>query len=177
MTSGIAVVGAHSATKLGAPYDSPDWEIWACSYRNENELPRVDRWFEVHSEQTLSSPEMAEYRRFLAGFPFIYMNGEHAEYEGSEPYPIEAVIDQFGTAFLTCTPALMLALAISMRPKRIGLWGISEGVPEYDWQLPAICHFMLLARSLGIEVIDPVDILRRAPVYAFDNSLRLPIRR
>lgn len=46
----IAVMGSHPETKMLAPFDDPDWKIWACSPHNfeKERLPRVDEWFEVH---------------------------------------------------------------------------------------------------------------------------------
>lgn len=46
----IAIMGSHPVTKMQAPFDDPDWTIWACSPHNfeKERLPRVDEWFEVH---------------------------------------------------------------------------------------------------------------------------------
>lgn len=46
----IAVLGSHPETKMKAPFDDPEWKIWACSPHNfeKERLPRVDEWFESH---------------------------------------------------------------------------------------------------------------------------------
>jgi hypothetical protein len=46
----IAIMGSHPLTKMQAPFDDPDWKIWACSPHNfeKERLPRVDEWFENH---------------------------------------------------------------------------------------------------------------------------------
>jgi len=60
----IALIGTAPSSRGLAPYKDPDWKIWACSPGNMDQLPRVDAWFEVHSN--LLWPECISY-----GQPYV----------------------------------------------------------------------------------------------------------
>src|SRR5882724_13388828 len=60
----IALIGTAPSSRMLAPYNDPSWTIWACSPGNMNALPRVNVWFELHSN--LLWPEHESY-----GKPYI----------------------------------------------------------------------------------------------------------
>lgn len=160
----IAIIGAHSATKLKAPYDDDSWEIWACSNKNESVLPRHDIWFEIHS---LDNPHLGQvYLEWLKKQPFVYMQEAFKDYPGSVHYPIQTVVSLFGEYFFTGTVSYMMALAILEKPEEIGLWGFSQ-CPEYKEQRSSILHFVQLARDAGIKVTAPAGLLDAAPLYGY----------
>src|SRR5580698_10373126 len=45
----VAMIGTAPSSRMLAPFNDPSWKIWACSPGNMNTLPRVDVWFELHS--------------------------------------------------------------------------------------------------------------------------------
>src|SRR3981189_2150960 len=55
----VALIGTAPSSRMLAPYNDPSWKIWACSPGNMNVLPRVDVWFELHSD--LLWPEHESY--------------------------------------------------------------------------------------------------------------------
>jgi hypothetical protein len=115
----IAIVGAHRASKLRAPYDDPEWEIWSCSPRNENELPRQDVWIEIHLRHKLQ--KQVEYCAFLAGLPLVYMQEQYPEFPGSLAYPLDRMLKRFGPRLFCWSICYMMALAIDREPERIGI--------------------------------------------------------
>jgi hypothetical protein len=147
MLKRIALVGAHSASKLGAPFKNPEWTVWACSSKNMDELPRWDAWFELHNPL---GPE--DYIEWLALQPLVYTRFE-APLPGARLYPEAAMRKQFGPFFFTSSLAYMLALAIAEKPDEIGLWGIHMASDEeYHYQRPGCHYFIQRAWDHGIKV-------------------------
>ena len=146
----IALVGAHSDTNLDAPYQDPEWEIWACSGKNVHALPRWDVWFELHV------PLGGEYYvDWLRNQPIVYVR-ELADLPGQCLYPEAEMREQFGQFFFTSSIAYMMALAISHEPDEIGLWGVHMGIgEEYAYQKPGCQYFIQKALDKGIEITVP----------------------
>ncbi len=159
----IAIVGAHRATKLLAPYHDPAWAVWACSVFNESELPRHDLWVEIHPTESIevASPVYAEW---LRGQPAVVMQEAYPDYPGATPYPLDKALDMFGPYFFTGTISYMMALAIMEQPEAIGLWGISP-CPEFMHQKPSLWHFIEEARDRHIEIVAPPELLAAPPLY------------
>lgn len=160
----IAIVGAHQDSKYLAPYDDPSWDIWSCSFRNENDLPRHDLWFELHPRKVINDHPV--YRDWLKHLPALFMQEEFAEYPEAKRFPIERVVEAFGPYFLTNSIAHMMALALLRKPAAIGLWGISAS-QEYAYQKFSILHFVQAAFDQGVEIVIPdncQDILEPPPL-------------
>ncbi len=166
----IALVGAHRATKLLAPYGDGDWHIWSCSPSNESELPRHNAWFELHKLDVVAKMGPV-YGDWLRSLPLVYMQQQYPEIRGSHPYPIDSVIREFGRHFLTGTLSFMAALAIQHKPDVIGFWGVGT-CPEYSHQLPSLWYFMQIARSRGIEIRADSGLLDPPPLYGWEHTER-----
>lgn len=164
----IAIVGAHRATKLLAPYQDAAWAVWSCSRSNENELPRHDQWFELHKHEEFVDLGPV-YLEWLKGLPTVYMQGRFPEYPGSKEYPLNRVLAEFGPYFFSGSISYIFALAILERPETIGLWGLAP-CPEYMHQKPSLWHFITEARRRGIEIEAPPDLLAPPPLYGWDIS-------
>lgn len=166
----IVIVGAHTGSKFKAPYGDPSCEIWSCSERNENELPRVDIWFELHPLRLPEWPK-AEYMGWLAGLPMVYTRAPSEEIPGAVPYPKDEMVERFGRFFFEdpcgSTPAWMMALAISKKPLAIGIFGV-HGAGAFAAQGCGMQHFMQVARREGIEIICPTPLDAPGNLYAFD---------
>ena len=165
----IAIVGTHYATKSLAPYKHADWHIWACSPRNMGELPRHDAWFELHQPQILA--RRPEYQAWCYTQPRIYLPEALPEAPGSVTYPREEMVAEFGPYFFTSSLSWMLALAISMKPETMGIYGVETSTAEeYAYQRPSHHHFIQVARDRGIEVIaaPSSSILRPPKFYGFE---------
>ncbi len=166
----IVIVGAHTGSKFKAPYGDPTCEIWSCSERNENELPRVDIWFELHPLHPPEWPK-AEYMGWLAGLPIVYMRALSAAIPGARLYPKDEMVERFGGFFFEnpcgSTPAWMMALAITKKPAAIGIYGVHAEGP-FAAQGHGMQHFMQVARREGIEIICPTPLNVLGKLYAFD---------
>ncbi len=163
-----------------APYDDPDWLIWACSTDNANKLPRVDAWFELHGDLGWANPPPWEhnYIAWLNAQPFdLYVQLTELFPKGI-PYPKEEMVKEFGPYWFTSTFAWMMALAITKKPEVIGLFGADMAAStEYGSQRPAIIYFSQVAAQQNIAVYAPPesDVLQSPPLYGY--SMATPMGR
>jgi len=171
----IALVGTAPSSRLLAPFNDPSWTIWACSPGNMNMLPRVDAWFEVHSN--LLWPEHESY-----GKPYIewlkqqkipvYMQ-DQAQVPNATIFPWQELVKEFGDDFFTSSFAWMMAFAMTQGAKEIALYGIDMASrDEYILQRPGFFFFRHEARRRGITVSAPneSDIMQSPPLYAISDS-------
>lgn len=159
----VAIVGGASSRKA-APILDPSWEIWGLGPR-QLKLPRVDRWFEMHSKQQLidyyhivRGGHFNKHWKFLKGMNNpVYMIRVHASLPNSVAYPLEPVIQDVGRCF-TSSVAYMLGLAIHEKFEAIGMWGVNmASKKEYKYQWPGVQYLLALAKSRGIHVYLPDD--------------------
>jgi len=176
----VAIIGTAPSSRMLAPYADKTWKIWACSPGNMNILPRVDRWFEIHS--TLHWPENAHYGRpyleYLKKLDIpvyaqpIYAN-PHGELPKATPFPKDKVVAEFGPYFFTSSFAWMIALAIMEGAKEIALFGVDMASrDEYILQRPGGYYFLTECMRRGIKIGAPYesDILQPPPLYGFCDS-------
>ena len=155
----IALIGAHPATRLGAPFQNKDWTVWACSALNMGVLPRCDAWFELHTPLGLdvrSGNVLEKYTAWLQRQRSVYIRDPNAQFPGAIPYPEEALKARFGPFFFTSSIAYMMALAVSKLPEEIALWGVGmHKRDEYENQRPGLHYFVQRAWDAGIKVTVP----------------------
>lgn len=165
----IALVGT-TASKFQAPFDDPDWKIWACSPGNVGQLSRWDAWFQPHAPENLE-----QMRHFLIeehDKP-IYMRKVYPEFPSSVAFPFDEMVAEFGDKFFSSVIAWMLAYAITLKPEAVGIWGVDmacEG--EYQEQRWGCWHFLDIAKERGIKtVLPPASKLNVRPkLYALETS-------
>lgn len=177
----IALLGSAPSSRMLAPFNDPDWEIWACSPGNMD-LPRFDVFFEIHGMDT--TLREAQYNTIQPGNgitfvdfckrqPKIYMQESRPEYPGSIKYPFEEMKDKFGRFFWNSSLSYMLAMAIDRKPDTIGLFGVDmSAAEEYHQQRPGCQFFIQRAEEAGIKIVVPFesDILEPAPPYGFREA-------
>lgn len=185
MLTRVCLVGTCPSSRLLAPYGDPGWLIWACSPDNAGMLPRVDRWFEIHSDLGLSGAEgwEAPYLDWIGKQSFEIVHNEAVSLFSAHPramaLPHEDLIRRFTPYFFTSTPAWMMAMALVEGAKEIALYGIDMATKhEYAIQRPAMQHMIYVAeREFGASVICPLesDLIQPPPLYGF--SLTTPMGR
>lgn len=171
----IALVGTHPSG-IGAPFNDPSWEVWGVSARADY-FTRADRWYEIHRiDGTFEGPGEADHWRGelrkqcaerLIGQPQsgpvpIYMIYPDPVGEIRE-FPHQALMDRFGSFFMTSTFSWMTSAAIAelcppltfAEPgSAIGIWGIEmEYGTEYRHQRNGFRHFLKVAEHLGINIV------------------------
>jgi hypothetical protein len=173
----IAVMGSAPSSRLLAPFSDPEWEIWACSPPNYD-LPRVDAWFEVHNlDRKFGNPGNGPWVQKLITHPRVYIANSDPRLPNGIVYPLQPMLERFGGYFFTSTIAYMMAFAISLKPEKIGLWGIDMSAAEelYTHQRPACHYFIREAQKAGIEVIasPQSDVMNPPPLYGYKEFTRM----
>lgn len=171
----IALVGTAPSSRLLAPYNDKSWTIWCCSPGNMTGIPRVDAWFEIHSN--LLWPEYRHY-----GEPYIdwlkkqtfpiYMQ-DNKLVPNALSLPMRDLVKRFGPYYFTSSFSWMMAMAIHVGCKEMALYGIDMASrDEYILQRPGAYYFFIRAKELGIKVTAPFesDILQPPPLYGYSEA-------
>lgn len=172
----IAMIGTAPSSRDLAPFNDPTWTIWSCSPGNAHgTLPRVDAWFEVHSN--LLWPECISYGKpyieWLKQQKFpIYMQ-DQSLVPNAITIPIADLVNEHGKYFFTSSFAYMIAMAIKYGASEIALFGIdmaSKG--EYIMQRAGGYFFIQEAARRGIKVSIPFesDLAQPPPLYGYSDS-------
>jgi hypothetical protein len=171
----IAIIGTAPSSRMLAPFNDPSWTIWACSAGNQNSLPRVDCWFEIHAN--LLWPEHEHFGRpyldWLNQQSFPIFMQDNSLVPRAQAFPRDELIREFGPWFFTSSFAWMMAKAIKDGAKEIGLWGVDMASrDEYILQRGGGHFFIREAMQRGITVHVPKesDLAQPPALYGFDDS-------
>lgn len=170
----VAIIGTAPSSRMLAPFNDPDCEIWSCSPGNMDTFPRVDVWFEIHGN--LHWPEHASYGvpylTWLAKQTFpVYMQDQRY-FPHALTFPVQELIDEFGGDFFSSSFAWMMAFAIKRGFKEIGLYGVDMASrDEYILQRPGFYFFKREAERRGIKVLAPneSDIMQAPGLYGYSE--------
>lgn len=162
----VCLVGSASSTLDNTPWKDESFEMWVLGWR---QAPRAERRFDVHpgnfdKENRRRVPK--DYEKNLAECKncTVYLVDRHPEIPNSVRYPIEKVLEFFGTMldgyaakpYFASSVAYMIAMAILENVDEIHLYGldfIEDG--EYTHQRPNMEYFIGIARGRGIKVFIP----------------------
>ena len=182
MKKKIAIVG-YTPSRVQAPYDDPEWEIWGLNTLYEfDDVPRYDRWFEIHSYGWSPSRDkkIKKVREaFKSGNTPLYMQEVDPDIPNSRRYPVEKAREMFGDYF-TNSVSYMIALAIMEGAEEIGIYGIDMATDsEFGYQKPSCEYFIGIARGRGIKVHIPheSDLLKTRFQYGYETPRDLSYQR
>lgn len=180
MTKRIALIGSAPSSVALAPYNDPDWLIWACSPGARPYVRKVDKWYEIHKWEPEQPWFSQEYIDFMAKLPVpVYMLEPVEAIPGSVAYPKDEVMRYFGPEaifFYTSSLSWMFAMAIieimeSGEDGEIALYGVDMSAAEeqYTGQRAGCQYFTGQAWRRGIKVTVPPqsDLLCPTPLYGF----------
>jgi hypothetical protein len=165
----IAVCGSAPTSRMLAPFNNLDWEIWACSPQNYD-YPRVDAWFELHSLDRKFVPANKPYEKVLKAHPRVYVSKADERLPDAIYLDPKPLLAKYGDYFFTSSLAWMMAFAIEQKPEAIGLWGVDmSATDEYSYQRPGCHYFMQKAVEAGIELMLPpqCDLPEPHPLYGY----------
>lgn len=174
----VAIVGYAPSSRDKAPYDDQEWDIWGV-----NELyllaKRVDVIFDMHKESVLRSKDRnPNHFKWLcdAKIPIVLLNPNKKIKTGIR-FPLEFVLNFFRDYF-TNSVSYMIAIAVLLGYKEIGLWGVDMATEEeYQHQRPSVEYFVGKAEAIlelrgGRLVIPPEsDICKALYHYGYDDEL------
>lgn len=167
----IAVCGSAPSSRMLAPFNNPEFEIWACSPQNYD-FPRVDAWFELHDLSRKFVPENYLYTSLLQRHPRVYVAKADTRLPNAIIFNPQPLLDKYGDDFFTSSLAWMLAFAIEQKPEEISIFGVDlSATDEYDYQRPGFKFFMREAKNAGIRLSIPVqsDLHEPLPLYGFQE--------
>jgi hypothetical protein len=105
----------------------------------------------------------------------ILMQKQWPEIPHSVAYPINEIIAKYG-GYFTNTISYMIAYAIYLGAKEIGIWGVDMAVDsEYHHQRPSCEYFIGLAKGMGINVVIPAesDLCKVLFLYGFQEKEKI----
>ncbi len=158
MPKTVAIVGHAPSTRMLAPYDQGDVEIWTMNDSHGWGIPRVNRWFEIHHPDVYTNPgrRASGYMDTLARFRGpVYMQYPDERIPNAKPLPLKAMEERYGTVFGSSF-AWMFCLAVEESFERIELYGCDlADNTEYASQRESAGYWIGLARGRGIDVYLP----------------------
>lgn len=183
----IALLGFSPDTRDLIDGVKDDVEIWSVNWAYRFLPPRIDRLFDVHRREILTTEKIEDYQKHWAwlqqehDYP-IYMIEEFPEVPNSVIYPIEEISkDVFGNMdgdYWTSGVAYMLGMAIHEQVDRIELYGIEmKGDTDVAYQKDGVAILSGIAMGRDIEVWRPEQSsLFRAARYGFEGGQMVPSR-
>jgi len=184
-----------------APYGDESFDIWSLNHAY-NHVPRWDAWFEVHPRAHFQKDLMRDglaqdgsrHVNWLAKEPAggrpIYCQEHYNDIPASVRWPrqelnewllrnggqsLDALPQGYHCAdYYTSTPAQMIALALYLDYKEIGLFGVDMlQAEEYFYQRSGCEYFVGFARGRGVKVyVPPTSALCKANyVYGYTEPL------
>lgn len=135
-------------------YSWPDGhEKWSIGIACKTQGMKADLYFCFHDE------------------PVDVFNKSDIAYLDKHNYPLDKVVEKFGSRYFTSSIAYMLALAIMKKPKEINLWGIDmEAGTEYVHQRPCVLYWIGQAEARGITVTTSSNLANPTFMYGYDND-------
>jgi hypothetical protein len=163
----IVAMGASAAAylwemgRLGTPRAKYD-ETWTCN--GMGDILRADRTFLMDdlAIQELRSPNnpyvagLLDYAIRGTGGP-LYTAREYERFPHATAYPLEWVVRETGSAYLTNSVPFMLAMAIALGAKRIGIYGCdyAYGGDKVERGRACLEYWCGYARAKGIDIYVP----------------------
>lgn len=170
----IALIGSAPSSVRNAPYHDPSWQVWGCSPGAYGVVPkgRSNIWWELHRYEPGQPWFSPEYCQFLHDHPMVMVAEKVADIPNGYVLPVKDLTDKYSPYFFTSSIAWMMATAIELGAKKIGLWGIDMAAnEEYEAQRSGLHYFALIAAQKGIEVGVPPesDLFRPRFLYGVDE--------
>jgi len=176
----VAIVGKAPSSRVLAPYDDESWEIWSLS-DNWREIPRWDRWFELHDPEYHKETNEDHYKWLMDGDDKpLYMLETHPDSKRSLAFPRREVQAMFGTLFndnpvfhyWTNSVSWLIGMAIHEGATEIGIYGCDMAqASEYGEQRPS-CEFMVgvaIGRGVKVTVPGESDLMKTRKLYGYET--------
>jgi len=178
----VGVCGFSPSSKDLAPFQDDTWELWGCNelYRH---VPRLSAIFEIHNWEEYPQSFLAHtnpgHMEWLKNSPIpIVMWKKHPDIPKSVSYPWTEIFETFPRKYLNNSISLMIAMAILLDFKEIGIWGVDMAhKTEYGTQRPSveyylgICDGLFKARGYPKLFVAPqCDLLKAPYIYGQEDG-------
>jgi len=174
----LAVVGMYRGTRELAPWDDEDYDIWCLNnaYQRGDFVKRATMWWDIHDDsvihQNIHNPNHAE---VLAAMDIpIMMQEVYPDIPNSIRYPIEAVIAEFGTKYISSSFALQAIAAYAMGYERVEFYGYTmKALGDYFKQRPNAEYWLGRLKERGFNFYFPEDCdILRGDFYAYEDTIQ-----
>lgn len=130
----VAILGKLS-TKLKAPFDNAEWDIWTCNYHTE-ELSRITCWFDIHAKNPNPKADITRAN-----------------------YPFKEIEEMLGGQYVNNSFSYMIAYAVYKGYEEIALYGARflNDQERRTGQFLNVRELLMFARGRGIKVTAPYD--------------------
>ena len=199
-TDKVAIVGFAPSSMPLAPFEDESWEIWTLNnIYTAFDLPRWDRWFELHPNFREYAPfhdarmdaasivrgdsrpvgkkiDHLEWLKAQTPERPIYFLKDEPDIPAAVRYPIEAMKawcarEDLATYF-TNSISYMVALALMDGYKTIGVWGVDMAAGgEYQIERPSVEYWLAAVKGCGAKLVLPKETeLLKARLYGYDHD-------
>ena len=188
----IAICGT-APTWAEIPWDDPTLEIWALNDMHVLNLPRADRWFDLHpldemffakpGQKPQDKPPGTFYRpaNHLAWLkaqtiPVYVQDAAKLGSPSARTFPKAEIEAAFGPYFAS-SPAWMIGLALLEGVTELHIYGIHLATEwEYLKQKPNMTFLLGLAAGRGVKLVLPkgCPLLKESHQYAYEPDPDLP---
>ena len=154
----VAIVGMADIGRDSAPYDRPDWEIWALAW---DHLPRITRAFDPHPRSRWADELPHRIELYRSRDIPLYLHEAHDDVPTSIAYPKDEVGDLIGKniegkPYIESTVAYMMGLALLEGAEKIGIYGVEmASTGEWAYQRPNMEYLIGFARAKGVKILLP----------------------
>lgn len=106
----------------------------------------------------------------------VVTNREYKDLPNLEKYPLEEVVEKFGSRYFANSIAFMIAYALYHRYERIELYGIDHGgMQEYVMAKACVEYWIGRAQGMGVDVYIPdmcaLMRLKDDKLYGYDGAV------
>lgn len=172
----VCILGTAETLKE-APLNDSSFDFWALNdmYDVVSE-ERINRWFEIHSlfeiQDSVSRKTGKSHIEWLKNCKIpVYMQDKHEDIPTSVKYPIDEILDRFGTDYFHSTIDYEIAIALYEGYKEIHIYGVNMAInEEYGYQRPSACFWLGVAKGMGVKVVLPksCDLLKGYYRYGYN---------
>ena len=172
----VAIVGKAPASIARTPFDDDEFEIWSLS-DNYRQLPRWDRWFEIHDLEfhRRLHPDHWEFLTTDHRKP-LYLLEPHRDIPHAVIFPKNDIFARFPLPefhkYYTNSISWFIALALLEGFKHIGIYGVDMAQhEEYAHQRPSCEYWIGVANGLGTTVHVPgeSDLMKASKLYGYET--------
>jgi len=165
----LAIVGSHPATREGAPYDDPEYDIWG--FNEACQLPWMKRWtacMQLHREISYTSLTNWVNKNHWTWLQedhgkdsVIWMQEYDCRVPNSQKYPLDEICKEYPAFsplkaddhWFTSTASYALALAMFLGYKTVDIYGVElSSNTEYSYQLQNWIYVIGVAKGAGLTV-------------------------
>lgn len=181
----IAILGMEPMSQGLAPWGTPGWKFWGCSYGNAVNGSEFHEFFELHSvDRLLATHGRKKVDEWLGSLNAkdpkkctLWVSKEDSRLPRGRLLIKEPLLNMFGDLWFTSSPAWMLGKAIyeiveakEEATSEIGIFGVDMSTTEeYLIQRPGMQALIREGKLRGINIWAPLesDIMQPPALYGF----------